>query len=98
MTQAGISDLTLMAFHKFPRTPHLQASQSATRDDLVLTRADADALLSAAHITVEEKVDGANIGISFDDDWQLRLQKRGRFVTPLSEPQFGDRMQQWLDR
>ena len=33
------------------------------------------------HIVVEEKLDGANSAISFDDGGELRLQSRGHFLT-----------------
>ena len=39
-------------------------------------------------ITVEEKVDGACIGLSFDDDGNLRVQKRGDYLRPDAGHQF----------
>ena len=45
----------------------------------------------------EEKVDGGNIGISFDADWNVRVQKRGHWVNPTSEPQYA-KLQGWLQQ
>lgn len=37
----------------------------------------------------EEKVDGSNLGLSFDKDTrELRFQKRGHWVSPSSEAQY----------
>lgn len=33
------------------------------------------------HLVVEEKLDGANAGISFGPDGELRLQSRGHYLT-----------------
>lgn len=48
-------------------------------------------------VHVEEKVDGANLGISFATaHGPARCQKRGRWVTPDSEAQFA-KLQAWLE-
>ena len=51
-----------MDFHKFPRTPHIYNLGSATRADLLLDKTDADIFLTN-EITIEEKIDGANLGL-----------------------------------
>lgn len=62
---------------KYPRTPHLEGSGIQPGDD----PATADfSLLAGRSIVVEEKLDGANSGISFDEDGQLRLQSRGHYL------------------
>jgi hypothetical protein len=64
---------------KYPRTQHLQGSRMQPGDE------DLDAVpfrgLVGHHVVVEEKVDGANAGISFGDDGEPRLQSRGHYLT-----------------
>ena len=77
-----------MEFFKFPRTPHLLVVPGVSvRDDKVMTPQECDAFLSST-VIVEEKVDGANIGISFDESGELKFQNRGNYVTHTSHPQF----------
>ena len=64
---------------KFPRTEHIfDAGGSAiARDDLLLDPKDAQArFLSGQILSVEEKVDGANLGISLAPDYSVRFQNR----------------------
>lgn len=62
---------------KYPRTPHLQGSGIQPGDDPAL----ADfSVLAGRSIVVEEKLDGANSGLSFEPDGQLRLQSRGHYL------------------
>lgn len=66
-------------FYKFPSTPHLGILPGVEiRNDKVLTLAEREEFLSH-FIIVEEKVDGANLGISFNSDGQLLLQNRGNY-------------------
>lgn len=65
--------------HKFPRTPHLWGSGS-TRDDRVLSLAETRAFL-AEPLIVEEKVDGSNLGVGFDESTgALSVQNRGHVL------------------
>jgi hypothetical protein len=67
------------AIAKYPRTPHLQGSRLQPGDhDLEAVALD---VLRGRFVVVEEKLDGANAGISLDDDGRLRLQSRGHFLT-----------------
>jgi len=73
---------------KFPRTPHLLWPLARPpKDDRVLSLADAENFLSG-NITVEEKVDGANIGFSLDDFGSVRVQNRGSWLAKGAHPQF----------
>ena len=82
-------------FLRFPRTPHLAWLADGTpRDDKVLTLAQAEDFLSHP-VVIEEKIDGANIGISFDDEGVLRIQNRGSYMEPPYVGQF-DRLNAWL--
>lgn len=85
-----------MTFLRFPRTPHLAWLGSGTpRDDKILTPSETRELL-ARDVIVEEKVDGANVGFSVDDEGTLRVQSRGSYVVPnSSHPQFKP-LSRWL--
>jgi atypical dual specificity phosphatase len=77
---------------KFPRTRHLLALGGASRDDLVMSAADAAGVLALAKsgtVTVEEKLDGANLGFSLDvATGALLVQNRSHYVTSASHAQF----------
>lgn len=82
-------------FFRFPHTPHIAwLGQDAPRDDKVLSPAEAQALL-ATDVVVEEKLDGANLGLSLAPDGGLRAQNRGQY---LAEPHAGQfaRLPAWL--
>lgn len=82
-------------FFRFPHTPHLAwLGAGAPRDGKVLSSTDARALL-AAEVVVEEKLDGANLGISTDSSGSLRLQNRGQYLLPPYGGQFS-RLAGWL--
>lgn len=69
-------------FVKFPRTPHLVwLGESAPRGDKLMDAADAKALLRRPAI-IEEKVDGANLGLSLGASGRLRAQSRGHCLEP----------------
>lgn len=82
-------------FFRFPHTPHLLwLGTGAPRDDKVLSPDEAQALLDG-EVTVEEKLDGANLGMSLAPDGRLRAQNRGQY---LSEPLGGQfaRLPAWM--
>ncbi|MFT4101681.1 MAG: RNA ligase family protein [Burkholderiaceae bacterium] len=82
-------------FFRFPHTPHLAwLGQGTPRDDKVLSPSEARALL-AGNVVVEEKLDGANLGLSLAPDGSLRAQNRGQY---LAEPHTGQfaRLPAWL--
>jgi ATP-dependent RNA circularization protein (DNA/RNA ligase family) len=84
-----------MTFNKFPRTPHLFIMPGLNiRDDKVLSESEADPFYNLP-IVIEEKVDGANVGVSFAKDETLCVQNRGNFITPGSHPQF-DPLWEWI--
>ena len=49
------------------------------RGDKILTESERDEFLQHV-LTVEEKVDGANLGLSFDADGNIRAQNRGAYL------------------
>ncbi|HCE6499282.1 TPA: RNA ligase family protein [Pseudomonas aeruginosa] len=82
-------------FFRFPHTPHLAwIGDNVPRDDKVLDPAEAKALLTGS-VVVEEKLDGANLGLSLGEGGELRAQNRGQY---LQEPHAGQfsRLPVWL--
>jgi hypothetical protein len=67
------------AILRYPRTHHVEGSK--------LQPGDADlsqvpmATLTGQPLVIEEKLDGANAGVSFTPDGELRLQSRGHYLT-----------------
>jgi ATP-dependent RNA circularization protein (DNA/RNA ligase family) len=66
--------------HKFPSTPHLAwLGRVPVRGDKVMDATEAGAFLSGP-VVIEEKIDGANLGISLADDGRIRFQNRGNWL------------------
>lgn len=85
------------SFIKFPRTPHIfWLGRTPPRDDKLLAPLEAEELLQQP-IALEEKVDGACIGISLSPPGRLRVQNRGSYLDQNSHPQFR-LLWQWLAR
>ncbi|MEI7233026.1 RNA ligase family protein [Pectobacterium carotovorum] len=63
---------------KYPRTPHLEGSRLQPGDDA----SDQIALkaLAGRYVVIEEKIDGANSGVSFNETAELLLQSRGHYL------------------
>jgi ATP-dependent RNA circularization protein (DNA/RNA ligase family) len=75
-------------FIKFPRTPHLVwPIDRPPKDDRVLSAAESVQFLLGT-VIVEEKVDGANIGLSLDAEGTIRAQNRGAWIERGAHPQF----------
>jgi len=70
---------TMDSILKYPRTPHLEGSRLQPGDE------DLDQLrfknLENGLIVAEEKLDGANAGLSFGPAGELLLQSRGHYLT-----------------
>ena len=82
-------------FFKFPSTPHLTLPDGIDiRGEKLLSESERDAFLQH-ELVVEEKIDGANLGISFDVDGNIRTQNRGSY---LSLPEAGQwkKLGEWL--
>jgi RNA ligase len=64
---------------KYPRTKHIEGSRCQPGDENL----DSVPFSKIANrfLVVEEKVDGANCGISFSDEGELLLQSRGHYLT-----------------
>lgn len=82
-------------FFRFPHTPHLAwLGEGTPRDDKVLLPKEVTALL-AGDVVVEEKLDGANVGLSLAPDGSLRAQNRGQYLAGPHAGQFA-RLPAWL--
>lgn len=82
-------------FFRFPHTPHLAwLGEKEPRGDKLLDSPEVEALLSS-EVLVEEKLDGANLGISWGNDGLLRVQNRGAYLEAPYRGQFS-RLNQWL--
>ncbi len=82
-------------FFRFPHTPHLAwLGEGSPRDDKVLLPTEVTALL-AGEVVVEEKLDGANVGLSLSSAGDLRAQNRGQYLVEPHAGQF-NRLPAWL--
>lgn len=82
-------------FFRFPRTPHLAwLGSTPPRDDKLLSANEARDVL-ADEVVVEEKLDGANLGISVGTDGKLRAQNRGQYVARADSGQF-KHLSRWM--
>jgi ATP-dependent RNA circularization protein (DNA/RNA ligase family) len=84
-------------FFRFPHTPHLACLGNApAREDKVLGPLEARELLTG-EVLIEEKVDGANVGVSVDETGELRAQNRGKYLErQRAHPQFKP-LFRWVD-
>ncbi len=77
-TPAVAHEIRSLEILKYPRTPHLEGSRLQPGDEEAgHIRLDS---LRGQHAVVEEKLDGANVGISFTSAGELLLQSRGHYL------------------
>jgi len=82
-------------FFKFPSTPHLVLlGDVEVRGDKVMSESVRNDFLRH-ELVVEEKVDGANLGISFDAEGNIRAQNRGAYLHLPSTGQW-KKLAEWL--
>lgn len=79
--------------HKYPRTHHLEGSRLQPGDED--SQSVPFAALAGRNLVIEEKLDGANAGISFDAAGRLWLQSRGHFLTGGSREKHFDHFKRW---
>ncbi len=78
---------------KYPRTRHLEGSRLQPGDhDLAQAPLDD---LRGRYVVIEEKLDGANAGLSVGEDGRLRLQSRGHFLVGGHRERHWDLLKQW---
>jgi len=78
---------------KYPRTPHLEGSRLQHGDE-DLDQVPLEAL-RGSYCVIEEKIDGANCGISLDDDGRVRLQSRGHVLVGGPRERHWDLFKRW---
>ncbi len=84
------------AYLKFPTTPHLALLDGVSvRNDKVLSLRERDFFLTQV-VTVEEKIDGANLGISFDSEGNILVQNRGDYLQAPMNGQW-KKLTMWLN-
>ena len=80
---------------KYPRTHHIEGSRLQPGDE------DLSAIsfkeLMGKYLVVEEKVDGANAGLSFDREGNLLLQSRGHYLTGGYRERHFNMFKQWAN-
>ena len=64
--------------YKYPRTRHIEGSRKQSGDEDLKSVAFDE--VRGKYLVLEEKVDGANCGISFGADGKMYLQSRGHFL------------------
>lgn len=81
-------------FFRYPHTPHLAwLGEDSPRNDKILSNEDMENLL-AGEVVVEEKIDGANIGLSINGG-KLLIQNRGDYLRKPYTGQF-KHLSTWL--
>lgn len=78
---------------KYPRTPHLEGSRLQPGDEDLSQIPFKD--IKGKYLVAEEKIDGANTGISFDGDGNLMLQSRGHYLTGGYRERHYNLLKQW---
>ena len=82
-------------FFKFPSTCHLATLPGVDiRSDKVLSKSERDEFV-LHELIIEEKIDGANLGISFDANGNIRAQNRGMYMPLLGSGQW-KKIGDWL--
>ena len=79
--------------HKYPRTPHIEGSRLQPGDE-DLSQIPFSAI-AGKNLVIEEKCDGANSAISFDENGELLLQSRGHYLTGGYRERHYNLMKQW---
>lgn len=79
--------------HKYVRTPHIKGSRFQ-HDDHDLEAVDWKEL-AGKHLVIEEKMDGSNCGISFDQRRSLQLQSRGHYLRGGPRERQFELLKQW---
>ena len=83
-------------FRKFPSTPHLALlGDIEVRDDKVMSEPERAKFLKN-ELIIEEKIDGANLGISFDVEGNICAQNRGSYFQLPATGQW-KKLSDWLD-
>ena len=78
---------------KYPRTQHLEGSRLQQGDEDLSQIPFKN--IKGKYLVIEEKIDGANTAISFDDEGNLLLQSRGHYLTGGYRERHYNLLKQW---
>ncbi len=84
-----------MELIKYPRTPHLSGSRLQPGDEDLSQIPFSD--IQGKYLVVEEKCDGANTAVSFDQNGELLLQSRGHYLTGGYRERHYNLLKQWAN-
>lgn len=84
----SVENESMTKFIKFPHTYHLLTTGAELMRGDKLLPEEKTSIFFDRPVIIEEKIDGANIGFSFNDDGELAIQNRGSYITPASHEQF----------
>lgn len=79
--------------HKYPRTPHIEGSRLQPGDEDLSQIPFSE--IAGKHLVIEEKLDGANSAVSFDEKEELLLQSRGHYLDGGYRERHYNMMKQW---
>jgi hypothetical protein len=80
---------------KYPRTKHLEGSRLQPGDEDMGGFPFSE--IKGRFLVVEEKIDGANSGVSFSSDGELLLQSRGHYLTGGSREKHFNLLKSWAN-
>ena len=78
-------------FFKFPRTSHLFNLGGASSDDEVFSEQELKYFFDPSPskvVTIEEKIDGGNLGFSMNSNGKILAQNRSKYITKNLHPQY----------
>ncbi len=81
---------------KYPKTPHIEGSKMQKGDE-DLSKIPFSKIKDK-FLVIEEKVDGANVAVSFSDSGKLLLQSRGHFLTGGAREKHYDLFKIWASQ
>lgn len=81
-------------FYKFPSTPYIEMDSTIIRSDKILRNNEVEHILGRP-ISIEEKIDGANLGVSFNSSGNIQLQNRGSYLLMPLEGQWKP-LEKWI--
>ncbi len=85
----------MITIKKYPRTQHIEGSRLQKGDeDLKSVPFEA---IKGKFLVIEEKMDGANAGISFSETGELLLQSRGHYLTGGYRERHFDLLKTWAN-
>lgn len=95
-TKFGLGkDVNASDITKFPRTKHLANLGSVSRDDLLYELDELNDFMSM-DLLVEEKIDGANLGLFLEGN-KIKAQNRSHYVDSSYHPQF-KLLDKWIQK